>query len=269
MRAGKTLMTLELEKNMLVYICSCSKVPKKMLIDCLFFESNRAQEIRTTTITKSPFKIYLPIEYYVEKLTDKTLEVEELQKRIQALEDQLTSATAPTCQNNVENGDLIAQRLKFSGLYENRAESNDEISDHQNNQGDHSFGADQLMAEAETTVNSNKRRRENDDDSNVIATKKRVIQSTFETQNAVITQDSENVTKHTGEKQFQCSCCSKHFSRLDELKWHMRTHGKSRKKLQSGKKSHQCNRCNKCFAYKHHLRRHMKVHRDELIIKII
>lgn len=191
MRAGKTLMTLELEKNMLVYIFSCSKVPKKMLIDCLFFESNRAQEIRTTTITKSPFKIYLPIEYYVEKLTDKILEVERLQKRIQALEDQLTSAKAPTCQNNVENGDLIAQSLKFSGLYENRAESNDEISDHQNNQGDYTFGADQLMAEAETTVNSNKRRRENDDDSNVIATKKRVIQSTFETQNAVITQDSE------------------------------------------------------------------------------
>lgn len=68
---------------------------------------------------------------------------------------------------------------------------------------------------------------------------------------------------------FQCSCCSKHFSRLDELKRQMRTHEKSRKKSQSVKKSHQCNRCNKCFAYKHHLRRHMKVHRDELIIKII
>lgn len=86
------------------------------LIVFLFFESIRAQKIRTTAITKSLFKTNLPKEYYVNKLTGKTLEVEELQKRVRALQEQLATATAQTIQstdnntnNNVNNDNLLAQ----------------------------------------------------------------------------------------------------------------------------------------------------------------
>lgn len=94
---------------------------------CCIFLSFRAQKIRTTTITKSLFKTNLPKEYYVNKLTDKTLEVEGLQKIIQSLRAQLadaktTTTTAINVNNNVNNSDiLMAQadewKLKIDEIY--------------------------------------------------------------------------------------------------------------------------------------------------------
>lgn len=60
----------------------------------VFFRLHRAQKIRTTAITKNLFKSNLPKEYYVNKLTDKTNEVEELQKCIRTLQAQLADAKA-------------------------------------------------------------------------------------------------------------------------------------------------------------------------------
>lgn len=92
------------------------------LLNCLFFfQSIRAQKIRTTTITKNLFKTNLPKEFYINKLTDKTLEVESLQKCIRALQDQLANAKAITVNNNVHNDELLAQveswRPKIDKIY--------------------------------------------------------------------------------------------------------------------------------------------------------
>lgn len=68
----------------------------------------RAQKIRTTTITKNLFKSNLPKEFYVNKLTDKTLEVEELQKCIKALQTQLAERTTA---NNIANPNGIMANI--------------------------------------------------------------------------------------------------------------------------------------------------------------
>lgn len=54
----------------------------------------RAQKIRTTAVTKNLFKSNLPKEYYVNKLNDKTHEVDGLQKCIRTLQVQLADAKA-------------------------------------------------------------------------------------------------------------------------------------------------------------------------------
>lgn len=69
----------------------------------------RAQKIRTGTITKSTFKSNLPKEYYVNKLTDKTNEVAELQKCIQTLQAQLAERCSSV--NNNMNSDEIMNNL--------------------------------------------------------------------------------------------------------------------------------------------------------------
>lgn len=103
---------------------------------------NRAQKIRTTTITKNLFKSNLPKEYYVNKLTDKTHEVDELQKCIRTLQAQLADAkaaaaevvaatTTTTVSTNDQNSDellaaataqLVAQaecwRAKIDSVYQ-------------------------------------------------------------------------------------------------------------------------------------------------------
>lgn len=68
----------------------------------------RAQKIRTTAITKNLFKSNLPKEYYVNKLTDKTLEVEELQKCIKALQAQIHSDRCTSMNNNLNPEEVIA-----------------------------------------------------------------------------------------------------------------------------------------------------------------
>lgn len=70
----------------------------------------RAQKIRTTTIKKSLFKTNLPKEYYVNKLTDKTLEVEELQKCIKSLQAQLAERCSAV-NNNVNPEEILANYM--------------------------------------------------------------------------------------------------------------------------------------------------------------
>ncbi|XP_055321638.1 kinesin-like protein KIF18A isoform X2 [Sitodiplosis mosellana] len=71
--------------------------------------ASRAQKIRTTTITKNLFKSNLPKEYYVNKLTDKTHEVEELQKCIKALQAQIHADRCASMNNNLNPEEVIAR----------------------------------------------------------------------------------------------------------------------------------------------------------------
>ncbi|KAB7507679.1 Zinc finger protein [Armadillidium nasatum] len=54
--------------------------------------------------------------------------------------------------------------------------------------------------------------------------------------------------KHTKEKPFQCSVCSKGFSMKADLNIHMRIH--------TGEKPYQCDKCNRRFSHKSTLKRH-------------
>ncbi|RXG59710.1 Zinc finger protein [Armadillidium vulgare] len=56
--------------------------------------------------------------------------------------------------------------------------------------------------------------------------------------------------KHTKEKPFQCSVCSKRFSMKSNLNKHMRIH--------TGEKPYQCDKCDMRFAQKIHLRYHQQ-----------
>lgn len=68
--------------------------------------AQRAQKIRTGTITQNLFKSNLPKEYYVRKLTDSAAEVEELKKCIVSLRAQLADEKSKTNINN-NNSDKI------------------------------------------------------------------------------------------------------------------------------------------------------------------
>lgn len=82
---------------------------------------NRAQKIRTTTITKNLYKTNLPKEYYVNKLTDKTLMVEELQKCIQELQAQLADAQLSAAMNkNVNTDQIMASLLAQTEIWKHR-----------------------------------------------------------------------------------------------------------------------------------------------------
>lgn len=100
----------------------------------------RAQKIRTTAITKNLFKSNLPKEFYVNKLNDKTHEVNELQNCIRTLQAQLAdakaaaaaTATTATLSTNDQNSDetsaaaaaaqMMAQaeswRIKIDAVYQ-------------------------------------------------------------------------------------------------------------------------------------------------------
>lgn len=62
--------------------------------------AQRAQKIRTGTITQNMFKSNLPKEYYVRKLTDSAAEVEELKKCIESLRAQMADQKT---KNNIDN----------------------------------------------------------------------------------------------------------------------------------------------------------------------
>lgn len=100
----------------------------------------------------------------------------------------------------VLNGNMLLtdmMRDKFTELYKIHdqrgvkfTELNEifEISEN-HNQTDYLFDADHLMAcDENPAVNMNKRQRENGDDPNAVPTKKRVVRSIFDTQNADATQ---------------------------------------------------------------------------------
>lgn len=70
----------------------------------------RAQKIRTTIVTKNLFKSNLPKEYYVNKLTDKMVEVEELQKCVKALQTQLAEQCSAV-NNNVNSNEVMANMM--------------------------------------------------------------------------------------------------------------------------------------------------------------
>lgn len=65
----------------------------------------RAQKLRTKNITRNILNTNAPKDSYVNKLADKTQEVEELQKRVQELQAQLVNARA----TSVYKDDSIAQ----------------------------------------------------------------------------------------------------------------------------------------------------------------
>lgn len=84
------------------------------------FNPLRAQKIRTTTITKNLFKSNLPKEYYVNKLTDKTVEVEELQKCIKALQAQIHSDRFTSMNNNQNPEEVIATYKAQAETWKNK-----------------------------------------------------------------------------------------------------------------------------------------------------
>lgn len=69
------------------------------------FQLTRAQKLRTKNITRNILNTNAPKDSYVNKLADKTQEVEELQKRVQELQAQLVNARA----TSVYKDDSIAQ----------------------------------------------------------------------------------------------------------------------------------------------------------------
>ena len=70
-----------------------------------------------------------------------------------------------------------------------------------------------------------------------------------------------HMVKHTGEKRFTCSVCSKRFTRAHYLNEHMNTH--------TGKTPYKCSQCDAAFSLATKLYCHKRKHRRELAQKLV